>query len=187
MLIVFALSLLIGGGFIVASMVFEGIGDTAGDLLGGLDSLLEGIGVDLIPDTFLETKSSRGLGCSSMASFLAGFGAVGTGMTLMGANPWFALVFSLVGGVSVGFVYFLAMGYLLRQQSTTTLTESDFIGQSGHSTISVPAGAIGQVQLTVNGEVKSYPFREISDQPLVQGDLVGVVELKGSLLICKKL
>lgn len=154
--------------------------------LGDVDGLMESTGMDSVFG--LDTPDAAeisGLGCSVIAAFLAGFGAVGLAGTLSG---W-SLVVSLIGAVLIGLVFgrvvVQALVFVYRQQTEAVGSIDRLIGESARVTIDSAPGKTGEA-IIESGEITKYPIREINDAELRRGDTVEVVNVQGRVLQVKK-
>ena len=154
--------------------------------LGDMDGLMESTGMDSVFG--LDTPAAgeiSGLGCSVIAAFLAGFGAVGLAGTLAG---W-SLVVSLIGAVLIGLVFgrvvVQALLFVYRQQTESVGSIDRLIGESARVTIDSAPGKTGEA-IIESGEITKYPIREINDAELRRGDTVEIVNVQGRVLQVKK-
>ncbi|MEQ8674020.1 MAG: hypothetical protein RLP44_24735 [Aggregatilineales bacterium] len=164
-------------------MIFGGIGD-AFDF--GVDGALESVGLDGVFGLGgADVGDASGLGCSVLAAFLAGFGAMGlTGVSAGWSLP-IMIALALVVGWGMARVVVVVMRYVLAQQSTEIYTIESTIGKSARVTIDSPAGKTGEVMIE-DAHVMKYPVQEIDGRALKRGDLVEVVDISGRFLRVKK-
>lgn len=188
LLCVYAGLMIFGGGFLLLSLILGGLTEGAEGILGDFDNLLEGIGIDLIPDNLElgDGEGHRGIGCASIAAFITGFGAAGLAATFFELAAVWTVLVALGFGIVTGGIYLAIMTFVVRQQANTLVRMEDFIGLKGHVTINSPAGEIGQVAVTVRGETKNFPAVEQNGLVLNRGDSVEVVNLEGGRLYVKK-
>lgn len=125
------------------------------------------------------------IGCSVIAAFLAGFGAVG----LLGVWSGWGLLVTLgvaaVFGLVIGRVIMWVLRLIARQQSTDVTNVQNLIGSSARVTIDIPAGKVGEA-IIEEGYVAKYPIREVGDHALQRGDHVEVVDVQNGMLHVKK-
>jgi membrane protein implicated in regulation of membrane protease activity len=183
---VFGGLMVLSGGFLIISLIVGEIAEGAGDALDGLDNLLEGAGIDLIPDNLQLGEEQKGIGCTSIAAFLTGFGAAGLVASLNHLGTVASILAALVFGLVAGGLYVVLMGFISRQQANTTIGITDFVGLKGRMTVGMSAGKVGQVALTVRGEMKTFPAVETTGEALNKGDAVEIVNLEGGRLYVKK-
>lgn len=128
---------------------------------------------------------AEGLGCSVIAAFMAGFGAVGLTGTLAGWNILIIFVSALVFGVILGRMVTTILRFVYNQQSTSVYSASDLIGMSARVTIDSPPGKTGEA-IVEHGEVLKYSIQEINGAELRRGDIVEILEASGHVLKVKK-
>ncbi len=175
-----------GVGYLLLTLAFGEVAEAAGGLLEGADGILEGFGIDLFPESTPGEDTGKGLSCGLIAAFLAGFGVIGTLASLFGAGAGLSILVALVSGVLFGGLYFAFVGFLTRQEATTSSSVSDLIGSTARVTTRTPAGGTGEAFLEVRGQRKRYPIREVNGLPLARGDLVEVERFEGGTLFVAK-
>lgn len=180
-------SLMIGGfAYLLLSLLVGEVSEAAEGLFENLDSLFEGIGLDLLPEIGAETPAGKGIGCSTIAAFITGFGITGFASSLLGAGVILSIILSFLAGGVFGALYIGAMSFLYKQQATSTIEASDFEGLSARVTINIPAGEIGQVALTVGGQQMTYPAVEVNRKQLFRDESVKVIRIEGGRLLVEK-
>ncbi|MCB9451290.1 MAG: NfeD family protein [Anaerolineaceae bacterium] len=182
--LVFGGMLVFGIGYLLL-MILGGIGEMT-DF--GVDGVLDSLGLDaLFGFEVGDAAEASGLGCSVIAAFLAGAGAVGLTASLTGWSFLESLLAALVFGFVLARLTVVAMRFLYRQQSESVhFSSRDLIGQSGRVTIDSAPGTTGEIMLEY-GEVTKYPVKEADNQPLHRGDIVEIVGVEGRFLQVRKL
>ena len=164
-------------------MIFSGIGDV---IPIDVDGALEGTGIDSLMGLDVEGADDvSGLGCSVIAAFLAGFGAVGLTGTVSGWNPVVILAGAVLFGWGLGRAVVAVLRFVFNQQSTEVFHNEDLIGLSARVTINSAADTTGEV-IVESGEVRKYPVQELSGAALKRGDTVEIVNVSGRFLQVKK-
>lgn len=164
-------------------MIFSGMGQVA-DF--GIDGVLESTGLDTLFGLDAgDAGEASGLGCSVIAAFLAGFGAVGLVGSLLNWSLLLIIVGAFVFGLLVGRLVVRTLRFVYNQQSTDVYSVQDLIGSSGHITINSGAGQTGEV-LIESGQILKYPVKEVNGAELKRGDTVEVVAVQGRFLHVKK-
>ncbi|MBU0534668.1 MAG: NfeD family protein [Patescibacteria group bacterium] len=181
---IFAGLMILGGSFFVFSLLLGGVGDSLGDMFHGLDSALESIGLDLIPDSF--EHGSGGAGCITILAFITGFGAAGLVASLFGANALICVLAGILFGVIVGGIYAGITKLIMSQQSNSSTTDADIVGKTAHITVEIPKGGVGQVMLTTQGGTRPYPACCVNNQAVVRGQSVKVISVEGGRLYVEK-
>jgi membrane-bound ClpP family serine protease len=176
----------------IASLVF-GVGYLLLIILGGLEESLDfGVdgamassGVDGFFGLDLEAGEATGLGCSVIAAFLAGFGAVGLTLVQTGAGT----ILSLAASVALGYLLARGVGsvmkYVIAQQHTESFSAQSLIGSSARVTINSGPGETGEV-IIEEGQTLKYPVKEIGGAALQRGDIVEIVDVVDRFLHVKK-
>lgn len=113
--------------------------------------------------------------------FLAGFGLVGTVLSLTGlaagmAVLWIALGFGAVMGTAVAWI----MRALKLGEKDYSIREGDFLGVSGQLTVLPRNGEPGKVRMSIKGETIDMLALADSDHSLERGDEVVVVGMEGT-------
>lgn len=177
--IIFGGIMLAGLAYLVL-MIIGGFGDGP-DL--GIEGALDATGMDAI---FGVESDIAGLGCSVLATFMAGLGAVGLTGTLSGWNPLAILLGAVVGGWLLARLAAVVLRFVYRQQSApVTFSDQDLIGQSARVTIDSAPNTTGEVLIEADTILK-YPVQEITGAALKRGDLVDIVDVSGRYLRVKK-
>jgi len=185
---IFGIVAVVGAGFLLLSEFVGEVAEVSGDIMEGLDGMLEGVGIDLIPDALWdhETGGIKGIGCSSIAAFMTGFGAVGLISSINDDPAFVSILWGLFAGVSLGVIYIGVTTFIARQQSNSIIQVSDIIGLKGSATIDSKAGEIGQVAVVIRGTMKAYPAVEENGAELHRNDPVTITKLQGGRLYVKK-
>jgi len=157
-----------------------------------LISIVLGDLIDFDTDTDVDTSldgdgaEARGLSCSVISVFLAGFGAVG----LLGSLSGFPLIPSIIAGVVFGIILGRSMTailqYVMRQQSNDLLTTDALIGSFARVTVDIPAGQTGEA-LVESDTVIKYATKAVSDEVILKkGDYVEIIDVKNGRIYVKK-
>ncbi len=114
-----------------------------------------------------------------MASFVTSFGVGGVvGRYYRLSHPASSGIGILSGLVLSSIVYQFAK-FLYSQQASSEVRMSNLIGRFGEVSISIPAGGVGQVALTVGGERSEHVARTADGRPLGRGAEVVITGLRG--------
>lgn len=132
MLSVYLFSLVLGGGFLAASLL--------GDVLGG------GVDVDAGGETLEDhSAASRIFSFRTAVYALFGFGVVGATLTWLGSDPLPAAAFALVGGATAGLLIHLGFRFLKRTETGAHAGDVSFVGLPGTVTLPLSPTTPGQV------------------------------------------
>ncbi len=175
---IFASIMTLGVVYLLISLIFGGI----------VEGLHIDTHVDIHVDGFADADAGaegRGIGCSVIAAFLAGFGSVGLFGSLSGWNIIVSIIVSLLSGVLLARVVIAVLRFVVKQESSDLLKASDIVGSFARVTVNTPAGKKGEALLE-GRELIKYPVKNLNDTPLKKGDYVEVIEVSGGTLYVKK-
>ena len=173
--------------YLLISLVSGGITEGAGDVVEGVDNLLEGLGVDIIPDVDGLGDGYTGISLGTIAVALAIFGIFGLLASLTGVSPPVNIALALLYSIFIGGIYFLLMLILLRQQRDSLIFVDDFVGLVGRTTIPSSSGEVGQGFFVIKGRNKTYPIIEVNKLSLERNDAIKIVHLKAGRLYVEKI
>lgn len=179
---IFGAMLVFGVGYLLL-MIIGGIGN-ATDF--GIDGIFHDLHLDALFALDADTTGEiTGIGCSVIAAFAAGFGAVGLTATRLGWNTIIALVISLMLGYLLAFAVSRFMVFVMASQSTERFSSQDLIGFSARVTINTASGQTSEVMVE-EGQTLKYAAKEINGAELKRGDIVQIVDVEGTFLRVKK-
>jgi membrane protein implicated in regulation of membrane protease activity len=124
-------------------------------------------------------------GCSVVAAFMAGFGAIGLLGTLSGWNLYATIGLALVIGLITGRFLMTVLRFVMNQESTTVVSNDTLIGMSARITINSPAGHTGEA-IVEEQYVQKFPVKEMNGAELRRGDVVEIVNVSDGTLYVKK-
>lgn len=176
---IFAAIMTIGVTYLVISTMLGGVVDLEIDA--DLDFDLDGLdGADA------NATEARGLGCTTISAFLAGFGSIGLLGSLSGWSLLVSIIAGVLSGVIIGRAVMMVLRYVIRQQSSDLLTTDSLIGSFVRITVDIPAGHIGEGLVESDSLIK-YPVKAVSDEvELKKGDYVEVMDIQQGRLYVKK-
>ena len=188
---IFASFMVTGSVYMLVSLIFGELsefGDIDTDLDLDLDADLD-LDLDMDMDIDGDVQSGGGdglqIGCASIAAFFASFGALGLAGSLAGVSLAGSLLGATVFGLLVGRLVIAAIAMLKRQESTRVQAEASLIGKNARVTINSPAGKVGEAMIEAEQLLK-FPIKEVNEAPLVRGDTVKVVDVRGGYLFVEK-
>jgi len=116
-----------------------------------------------------------------VALFMVGFGAVGFGVRATTDHGMFTASMAGLGGALI----VAAIGYVVIRafwvsQASSTITDSDIIGQSGTLTDGIGVGAVGQVACVVRGREITFLARSRTNTEIKRGAVVRIVSKAGN-------
>lgn len=173
---IFVAIMAIGVTYLLISIVLGDLIDS--DIDAEVDSALDGFDSD--------ASEARGLSCSVISTFLAGFGSVG----LLGSLSGFPLILSIIAGIVFGVILgrslTAVLRYVMRQQSNDLLTIDVLIGSLARITVDIPAGQTGEALVESDTLIK-YAAKAVSDEvALKKGDFVEIMDVKNGRIYVKK-
>ena len=177
-------SLILGGGFLVLSLLGgEGEGDLeldAGDIDVDFDAIEGDVG------DAGDSAASRIFSIRTVVYTLFGFGATGTALTQLGLGFVPTLAFSIVGGIASGLFVSLVFQYLVRTSSGVPPGDDSLVGLLGTVTISLGGGTEGTVVVHRDGRRISLralpqPSLAAGSNPETWKDVV-IVEVEGGIV-----
>lgn len=156
-------------------------GDVSGDMSGGVD--VHDVAGHGDADASFKVLSLQGL-----TAFFMMFGLVG--LALSRQSPA-GEIGSLIGGVAAGVATVWLIGRIFigmkNLQSDGTLRVANAVGQEGTVYLPIAPGRTGQVQMTVQGQLRVFDASAEGDQSFQTGDRVRVTRVTGaSTLVVQK-
>ena len=175
---IFVAIMTIGVTYLLISIVIGGLVDFDLDVDADIDGALDGMDAT--------ESEARGLGCSVISVFLAGFGAVG----LLGSLSGFPLIVSIIAGVIFGGILGRAvtavLRYVMRQQSNDLMTTRSLIGSMARITVDIPVGQTGEALVEGESLIK-YAAKAVNDDvELKKGDYAEIIDVHDGRIFVKK-
>jgi membrane protein implicated in regulation of membrane protease activity len=121
-----------------------------------------------------------------MASFLTAFGVGGVVARYFDLSHPVASGTGVVFGVVMAGVVYLFARALYSQQASSIVSLSALVGHSGEVSVRIPDGGVGQVALTMGGELTTQIARSVDGRGIPPGARVVVKELRGDSLIVER-
>lgn len=183
MLALYLFSLIVGGGFLLLS-VLGGGGEGDLDLDGGLD--LDGDALDgamEVDGGDAHDAASRVFSIRTVVYALFGFGATGTLLTQLGGGLLTTLAFSVVGGIAAGLVVGLVFHFLTKTDSGDHLEESTLVGLDGWVSLPIDDIRPGTVMVERGGRrfsLRALPHATTEGDP-AEWSRVVVVEMESGV------
>ena len=137
-----------------------------------------------IGSLFNETKFKSVL----LNIFLIVFGGAGI---LIEKSNWFSNILSLVISALIGIlisllVYKLLIIPLKKAESTTVMSEKNFIGLDAEVQLKTSDKNIGQIKFIVNGIIMNSPARASTSTIYSAGEKVVIIDIKDNVFIIDK-
>lgn len=197
MLSVYIFSLVLGGSFLLVSVlgdVFDADVDVdsdfdadlalgAGDAANAMEALDAADAVDATDaaDTAHGTAAAKIFSIRGLIYGLFGFGAVGSAVTWLGGSGFVAtLVSALGGGVLTGGMVTLLFNWLRASSASNRHSDSGFVGLQGMITLPVGDDSVGTVMVERGGRriaLRALPWGPAGGDPTEWRDVV-VMEME---------
>jgi membrane protein implicated in regulation of membrane protease activity len=169
--IVYALIILIGGGFEAPGADVE-LGGDAGPI-----DLGAGAGDFKMP----------AVSPVAIASFVTAFGAFGLiGLGLFNATARGSLAWAGLGGLSVALLAHFAFFYfLIKPQGSSEVRLRDIVGALAEVTTPIPAQSVGEVAFVAQGGRLTYTAKSASGAPIPRGTTVVIEKVVGGVAVVR--
>src|SRR5689334_2362355 len=162
--LVFGACLLLGGGLLLLTLIFD---DIFGGLLGAIHLGFDLGGVSPTP---------------LLLGFIAMFGIGGLlGVHSFGAGVGGSTLIALVSGLLGAGVVFGSFKVLRQAESTETFSLQDMVGTTGRVSVGIPANRFGTVLISFAGA--THNMTATSDAEIPAGRVVKVVAIAGDNLV----
>jgi membrane protein implicated in regulation of membrane protease activity len=121
-----------------------------------------------------------------LGTIFMGFGAAGSIASIYGLSHLAASLIGLVCGAVLGGAMYLVVGVFYSQQASSLIPTSAAVGCTGAVTVSIGAGQIGEVGVSVESQYGTYSASSLDGNPIPKGQIVRVVKARGSHLVVEK-
>ena len=153
-----------------------------GGLDDGLDIDADGAALDHIDHGFLDFN------LFSIRSILAFLTVFGWGGVMWGHHGLWGFVAAFAAGLATMFITALVIWGLMKLQSSGTISNKLFIGQTGSVYLGIPGGRAEAGKITVRLKGSTHELKAVADEAIPTGSTVTVVEQLGDsvFLVQKK-
>ena len=152
-----------------------------GGLDDGMDIDADGVSLDHVDHGFLDFN------LFSIRSILAFLTVFGWGGVMWGDHGVWGFVGAFAAGLATMFLTALVIWGLMKLQSSGTISNRQFIGQTGAVYLSIPAGRSSPGKITVRLKGATHELKAVADEEIPTGSTVTVTEqLADSLFLVKK-
>ena len=113
--------------------------------------------------------------------FMIGFGTSGFTSAYL-KWPIHHIIPGLIGGFVIWFISYQALSWLYRQQATSQVRGTSFVGREAKVTVPIPKGGTGEVYSQIEGTEKSIYFNARATSPQKEygkGDVVTIKSVEG--------
>lgn len=120
-------------------------------------------------------------------AFLTGFGVAGAIATVYEAGAALATSIGFIPGLVMATVAWAIGYYLFKEQSNSSIRPGQVVGASGTVVTTIYAGGVGEINVSVNGQIVPYmAMAEDNGGSIQQGTRVQVVRDLGDRVTVKK-
>ncbi|MGB7208743.1 MAG: NfeD family protein [Pyrinomonadaceae bacterium] len=118
-----------------------------------------------------------------LAVFITAFGGFGAIGAQMGYGAVVCSLIGLLGGVIFGGVVSLFGRFLIGQQASSSVTDSDLVGRTAQVTVDIKSGEIGQITARIGDERIDRIARSADGEEIKVGTMVTVAAIAGDSVI----
>lgn len=175
MLALYLFCLVLGGGFLLVSL----LGGEGGDM--EMDADVELGGLD---DAGTDTAASRIFSFRTLVYGVFGFGATGAALTALGSSALGTLLFALVGGILSGALVGALFRYLGSTESGASPRDDDLVGLPAVVVVPLSAQGPGTVAVERGGRrvtLRALPHPGAGGRPEAWTQVV-ILDVEGSLV-----
>lgn len=123
------------------------------------------------------------LSVRGLSVFVTAFGGIGAIAVRYGLSTIGASAAGFVGGMGFAYLIYVFAKFLYGQQSNTSVSAQDVVGQSARVIIAIPAGGVGQIRCRVGEELIDKIARSRSGAAIPENASVRVEEVLGETVI----
>lgn len=147
----------------------------------GMDIDADGVALDHVDHGFVDFN------LFSIRSILAFLTVFGWGGVMWGHHGIWGFIGAFAAGIATMFLTALVIWGLMKLQSSGTISNRQFIGQTGSVYLGIPAGRSAPGKITVRLKGATYELKAVADEDIPTGSAVTVTEqLADSLFLVKK-
>ena len=121
-----------------------------------------------------------------LSVFITAFGGFGAVGIHLGYSIELSTLLGLVGGIIFGGIIYLFASFLFSQQASSDIRTSDLVGGTAQVTVAIPAGGLGQVQLTLGESVIEKIARSQDGGAIPAGVLVIIEAIVGDAILVRR-
>jgi hypothetical protein len=118
-----------------------------------------------------------------LAVFITAFGGFGVIGAQAGFGPLASSFAGLLGGVIFGGVVSAFGRFIVGQQASSSVSDSDLIGRTAQVTVAIKAGVVGQITAVIGDERVEKVARSKDGEEITAGTLVKVAAIAGDSVI----
>lgn len=160
----------------------------AGAFLFGHDDIGHDVGGDVGHDVGHDGDGTISIFSTRVIfTFLMGFGAAGAIARYYGAGYPLASLIGVGSGIGLGAIMYGILMLFIKEQSTSVVSQSSFVGQVGTVTVPIDANGTGEVGISAGQSYRAYSARSKDSSAIAKGHKVKVIESSGSMLIVEEI
>ena len=137
----------------------------------GVDLDADGAALDHIDHGFLDFN------LFSIRSILAFLTVFGWGGVMWGHHGWIGYIGAFAAGAATMFLTALVIWGLMKLQTSGTVSNRQFVGQTGSVYLSIPGGRTAPGKVTIRFKGATRELKAVADEAIPNGSAVVVVEL----------
>ncbi len=118
-------------------------------------------------------------------AFLLGFSTAGAIATAYGASAAIATAIGFIPGLVMALIAWGVASFLYKQQANSSLRPGQVIGAHGTVVTAIPAGGIGEVNVSVNGQIVGYTATADGIGSIKAGTMIVVTQDLGDRVVVK--
>lgn len=188
---IFLVCAAVGGTIFLVRLVLQLIGashDVDPDVQADVSFDHDG-GVDHADEVHADSDAGfKMLTIQGMTAFIMMFGLVGLMIKRgFGLGSILALLGACAAGAVTMWMIARAMALMIGLQSSGNIDEKNAIGEEGAVYLTIPAGGVGKVHITVQDRLTEYDAESSNKQEIKTGERIRVVFIKGENMIVEKI
>lgn len=118
-----------------------------------------------------------------LATAMTAFGATGMITQFYDWGPLLSAITSAMAALFLGAAAWWGITALQSQTASTDTTVASMRGRNGQITLSIPAGSLGEVQISSVTGSRHMSARSVDGEPIPAGTPVRIVDVSGSVLL----
>ena len=123
------------------------------------------------------------LSVRGLSVFVTAFGGIGAIGVRYGLSTVAASGAGVAGGLVFAYVIYAFAKFLYGQQSSSSTSAQDVVGQAARVTVAIPAGGVGQIRCRVGEELVDKIARSRSGEAVPENTSVRIEEILGETVI----
>jgi hypothetical protein len=177
------------GAFVVITFIFGEIFEFGGHVLDGIGHVFDGISgahdASILDAAGGDGSVAHPLGFRTISAFGAGFGAGGLIGLGLGMSEQTSLLPATGVGLAMAGAMWAFLEYITTQQGTTSIEPRDYYNLIARVSTSIPGKGMGQVSVTIKGEIKDIPAISSSGATIPTQTQVYIESMEGGVATVK--